>query len=96
MARPSNKQMMSAKQGIKEYLATVKVPPEMLVKVGQVAEAVIKDKSLYPMFREQAIKSKLVEPTDLDMKIDYPALAVFATMSKITEQMLASGEFKGA
>ena len=89
---PSNKQMMAAKQGIKEYLATVKVPPEMLVKIGQVAEQVIKDKALYPMFREQAIKSRLVEPTDLDMKIDYPALAVFATMGKITEQMLASRE----
>ena len=96
MAKPSNKQMMAAKQGIKDYLATVKVPPEMLVKIGQVAEAVIKDKALYPMFREQAIKTKLVEPDDLDMKVDYPSLAVFATMGKITEQMLASNELKGA
>lgn len=96
MAKPSNKQMMEAKQGVKDYLATIKVPPEVLVKAGQMAEAVIKDKALYPMFREQAIKSKLVEPTDLDVKVDYPALAVFATMSRITEQMLASGELQGA
>ena len=89
---PSNKQMMAAKQGVKEYLAAVKVPPETLVKIGQVADAVIKDKALWPMFREQAIKTRLVEPTDLDMKVDYPALAVFSTMGKITEQMLASGE----
>jgi hypothetical protein len=44
------------------------------------------------MFREQAIKTRLVEPDDLDMKVDYPSLAVFSTMGKITEQMLASGE----
>jgi hypothetical protein len=89
---PSNKQMFEAKQGIKQYLATVKVPPETLVKAGQMAEAVIKDKALYPMFREQAIATKLVEPNDLDMKIDYPSLAVFSTMGKITSQMLSSGE----
>jgi hypothetical protein len=90
--KPSNKQMFEAKQGIKQYLATVKVPPETLVKIGQVADAVIKDKALWPMFREQAIKTRLVEPDDLDMKVDYPSLAVFSTMGKITEQMIASGE----
>jgi hypothetical protein len=89
---PSNKQMFEAKQGIKEYLATVKVAPETLVKVGQMADAVIKDKALYTMFKEQAIASKLVEPDDLDMKVDYPSLAVFSTMGKITEQMIKSGE----
>ena len=89
---PSNKQMFEAKQGIKEYLATVGVSPEMLVKVGQMADAVIKDKALYTMFKEQAIASKLVEPDELDTKVDYPSLAVFSTMGKITQQMLASRE----
>jgi len=89
---PSNKQMFEAKQGIKEYLASVGVSPEVLVRVGQMADAVIKDKALYTMFKEQAIASKLVEPDDLDMKVDYPSLAVFSTMGKITEQMIKSGE----
>jgi hypothetical protein len=94
--KPSNKQMEAAKQGVKQYLATVKVMPEILVMAGQMAEAVIKDKALYPMFRQQVINNKLVEPDDLDKKIDYPSLAVFATMGKITEKMLSTGELGGA
>jgi hypothetical protein len=90
--KPSNKQMFEAKQGIKEYIASVGVSPEVLVKVGQMADAVIKDRTLYPVFKEQAVASKLVEPDELDMKVDYPSLAVFSTMGKITEQMLASRE----
>ena len=93
--KPNQKQIEAAKQGVKEYLATVKVVPEILVMAGQMAEATIKDKALYPMFRQQAVNSKLVEPTDLDNKIDYPSLAVFATMGKLTEQMLANGELGG-
>jgi hypothetical protein len=92
----ADKKVINAKTEIKNYIAATKVAPEMLVKIGEMAAAVIKDKALYPMFREQILQAKLAEESDLPAKINYPALSVFATMGKLTSQMIASGELKGA
>jgi len=88
------KQIEAAKQGVKQYLATVKVVPEILVMLVKWQKPRLKTRPCIPCSRT-AINSKLVEPTDLDNEIDYTIFGVFRAMGKLTEQMLANGELGG-
>jgi hypothetical protein len=56
------------------------------------AEAVLKNKSLYPQFLQAIIDSDLAEEEDLETEIDYQLIGVFATLGEMARQMIASGE----
>jgi hypothetical protein len=56
------------------------------------AEAVLKNKNLYPQFLQAIIDSDLAEEEDLETEIDYQLIGVFATLGEMARQMIASGE----
>jgi hypothetical protein len=68
------------------------VDPNVIIKLSQMADDVIKDPSLYPRFRQELLANDLAEEEDIREKIDYQVLAVYSTLGILTQQMIASGE----
>jgi|APGre2960657373_1045057.scaffolds.fasta_scaffold16385_2 hypothetical protein len=85
-------QVAETKQMVREAMQEEGVSAETLVRLGQMAEAVLKNKSLYPQFVQAVIDSDLAEDGDIPATIDYQMLGVFATLGEMARQMIASGE----
>jgi hypothetical protein len=68
------------------------VNPQTLISIGQLAERVLQDKSLYPQLLQAIIDSDLAEAEDLEADIDYELIGVFATLGKMAQEMIDSGE----
>jgi hypothetical protein len=85
-------QVAETKQMVREAMQEEGVSAETLVRLGQMAEAVLKNKNLYPQFLQAIIDSDLAEEEDLETEIDYQLIGVFATLGEMARQMIASGE----
>jgi hypothetical protein len=70
------------------------VSPETLISLGSLAERVLQDQSLYPQFLQAVIDNELVEE-DVETDIDYEIIGVIATLGKMAQEMIASGELGG-
>jgi hypothetical protein len=86
------KQVTEAKKMIREMIIEDDVDPNVIIKLSQMANDVIKDASLYPRFRQELLANDLAEEEDVREKIDYQALAIFSTLGVLTQQMVESGE----
>jgi hypothetical protein len=80
------------KQMVREAMQEEGVSADTLIRLGQMAEAVLKNKNLYPQFLQAIIDSDLAEEEDLETEIDYQLIGVFATLGEMARQMIASGE----
>jgi len=89
---PQAKQVAESKKIIKEMIIEDDVDPNVIIKLSQMADDVIKDPSLYPRFRQELLANDLAEEEDIREKIDYQVLAVYSTLGILTQQMIASGE----
>jgi hypothetical protein len=67
------------------------VSADTLISLGKMAERVLQDKSLYPQFLQAVIDNDLVEE-DVETEIDYELIGIFATLGKVAQEMIASGE----
>jgi hypothetical protein len=85
-------QVAQTKQMVREAMQEEGVSADTLIRLGQMAEAVLKNKSLYPQFLQAIIDSDLAEEEDLETEIDYQLIGVFATLGEMARQMIASGE----
>jgi hypothetical protein len=85
-------QVAETKQMVREAMQEEGVSAETLIRLGQMAEAVLKNKNLYPQFLQAIIDSDLAEEEDLETEIDYQLIGVFATLGEMARQMIASGE----
>jgi hypothetical protein len=85
-------QVAETKQMVREAMQEEGVSADTLIRLGQMAEAVLKNKSLYPQFLQAIIDSDLAEEEDLETEIDYQLIGVFATLGEMARQMIASGE----
>jgi hypothetical protein len=85
-------QVAETKQMVREAMQEEGVSAETLVRLGQMAEAVLKNKNLYPQFLQAIIDSDLAEDGDIPAEVDYQLIGVFATLGKMAEEMMASGE----
>lgn len=81
-----------AKRDLIESIKEEGLDPNMLMKLGDMAEAVLKDKSLYPQFLQAVIDNDLAEETDLSGEIDYQLIGLFITTREIVKEMMTSGE----
>jgi hypothetical protein len=88
----TSQEVMQVKQMVREAMQEEGVSADTLIRLGQMAEAVLKDKSLYPQFIQAIIDNDLAEEEDLSTEIDYELIGVFATLGEMTRQMIASGE----
>ena len=85
-------QVAETKQMVREAMQEEGVSADTLIRLGQMAEAVLKNKALYPQFLQAIIDSDLAEEEDLETEIDYQLIGVFATLGEMARQMIASGE----
>lgn len=81
-----------AKRDLIESIKEEGLDPNMLMKLGDMAEAVLKDKSLYPQFLQAVIDNDLAEEADLSGEIDYQLIGLFITTREIVKEMMTSGE----
>jgi hypothetical protein len=88
----TSQEVMQVKQMVREAMQEEGVSADTLIRLGQMAEAVLKDKSLYPQFIQAIIDNDLAEEEDISTEIDYELIGVFATLGEMTRQMIASGE----
>jgi hypothetical protein len=80
------------KRDLIESIKEEGLDPNMLMKLGDMAEAVLKDKSLYPQFLQAVIDNDLAEEADLSGEIDYQLIGLFITTREIVKEMMTSGE----
>jgi len=66
--------------------------PNMLIQLGDMAEAVLKDKFLYPEFVQAVIDSGLAEDDEFTNEIDYQIIGFFVATREIVKEMMTSGE----
>jgi hypothetical protein len=88
----TEQQVAETKQMVRQAMQEEGVSPQTLISIGQLAERVLQDKSLYPQLLQAIIDSDLAEEEDLDAEIDYELIGVFATLGEMTRQMIESGE----
>jgi hypothetical protein len=87
-------QVAETKQLVRDAMQEEGVSPETLISLGSLAERVLQDQSLYPQFLQAVIDNDLVEE-DVETDIDYEIIGVIATLGKMAQEMIASGELGG-
>jgi len=78
-----------------DLIASIKeegLDPNMLIQLGDMAEAVLKDKSLYPQFLQAVVQNGLAEDQDFSSEIDYQLIGFFVATREIVKEMMASGK----
>jgi hypothetical protein len=82
-------------QAKQDLIASIKeegLDPNMLMQLGDMAEAVLKDQSLYPQFLQAVVQNGLAEDDDFSGAIDYQLIGFFVATREIVKEMMASGE----
>jgi hypothetical protein len=72
-----------ARSQVQQYMQAYNIAPEKMIQYGQLAESVLRDRALYPMFRQQAINDGIVDADDLPKQANPSVLAMFVTMGKL-------------
>lgn len=80
------------KRDLIESIKEEGLDPNMLIQLGDMAQAVLKDKSLYPQFLQAVIDNDLAEEADFSGEIDYQLIGFFITTREIVKEMMTSGE----
>jgi hypothetical protein len=88
----TSQQVEEVKQMVRQAMQEEGVSADTLIRLGQMAEAVLQDKSMYPQFIQAIIDNDLAEEEDISTELDYELISVFATLGEIARQMIASGE----
>ena len=84
--------VQQAKRDLIESIKEEGLDPNMLIKLGDMAEAVLKDQSLYPQFLQAVIDNDLAEEQEFSSQIDYQLIGFFVATREIVKEMMASGE----
>ena len=87
-----NDQVEETKQMVREAMLEEGITSETLIRLGNMAEDVLQDQTLYPKFLQAIIDSELADEEDLSKKIDYQLIGVMATLGEMSRQMIASGK----
>jgi hypothetical protein len=87
----TEQQAIEARQIVRQAMQEDGVSADTLISLGKMAERVLQDKSLYPQFLQAVIDNDLVEE-DVETEIDYELIGIFATLGKVAQEMIASGE----
>ena len=85
-------QVAETKQMVKESILEEGLDPNIFVRLGAMAQAVLNNKALYPQFLQAVVDSGLAEEADFTGDIDYQIVGVFVAAGEMVKQMMASGE----
>jgi hypothetical protein len=85
-------EVAQTKQMVKESILEEGLDPNIFVRLGAMAQAVLNNKALYPQFLQAVVDSGLAEEADFTGDIDYQIVGVFVAAGEMVKQMMASGE----
>ena len=85
-------EVAQVKQMVKESILEEGLDPNIFVKLGEMAKAVLTDRSLYPQFLQAVVDSGLAEEADMSGEIDYQIVGVFVAAGEMVREMITSGE----
>ncbi len=88
----TSQEVAQVKQMVKESIIEEGLDPNIFVRLGEMAQAVLKDKSMYPQFLQAVVDSGLAEEADFSGDVDYQIIGVFVAAGEMVQEMLASGE----
>lgn len=88
----TSQEVAQVKQMVKESIIEEGLDPNIFVRLGEMAKAVLKDKSMYPQFLQAVVDSGLAEEADFSGDVDYQIVGVFVAAGEMVKEMLASGE----
>lgn len=88
----TSQEVAQVKQMVKESIIEEGLDPNIFVRLGEMAKAVLKDKSMYPQFLQAVVDSGLAEEADFSGDVDYQIIGVFVAAGEMVKEMLASGE----
>jgi hypothetical protein len=89
-AAPPN--IEKAKNDLRRIIKQVGIDPKRIVKAGKMSEQAMKDRKLYPMVIQMAIKENLISPKDVQPGvIDFGLLAKGMTAGRLTEELIKEG-----
>ena len=88
----TSQEVAQVKQMVKESIIEEGLEPNIFVRLGEMAQAVLKDKSMYPQFLQAVVDSGLAEEADFSGDVDYQIIGVFVAAGEMVKEMLASGE----
>jgi predicted oxidoreductase len=74
-----------------QLIAQGKVDLKILIQVGKMAQASLKDPTMYQMSVQMAIKSGIIKQEDILPGKDYKALGIAITAGKLAEMIVAEG-----
>ena len=66
--------------------------PDILIQLGNMAEATLKDKALYPSFRQKALSTGINDESDLPPQPNPFTLSIYVALGKLTSEMAQTGE----
>jgi hypothetical protein len=89
MENPENV-IMGLKEDLKQTLAQQQVQPQVLINLGKMAFAAIKNKTLYPIVINHAKQAKVIG-NDVGQNYDYKVLSQFVTNGKLAEMIMQEG-----
>lgn len=75
------------KQKLVDAMQSTGLSAEVFGYLGEMADDVIRDKTLYPKFVTEIVISGLAERDDFSKNIDYQALVVFSTLGKVAKTL---------
>lgn len=79
--KPSETQQV--KSALNKFMQRDGIAPQTIVQLGDMAKAAIKDKALWPVFKQAAIRSNVADETDFQGGVDYRLLSFFVTAGKL-------------
>jgi hypothetical protein len=82
------------KQMVREAMLEEDIPPQTLVRLGDLAKQVLEDQSLYPQFAQELIASELADEEDVSKEVDLQLVSVIVAVGEMTKQMIESGEIE--
>ena len=77
-----------AKQQLSAVLAKDNINPSLVVQIGQMAEKSLRDKTLYPMIKQQAIQSKLAQATEIQEGFDYRFIGAMISAGRLAQMLM--------
>lgn len=76
---------------IKQIMQANNISADQLIKAGEMAMMAIKDRTLYPMLMEMAVKEGMLQPNEVPPQIDYKMLAGIVSAGKLAEMIKNEG-----
>jgi hypothetical protein len=76
---------------LKQVMQANNIQPDQLIRAGEMAMMAIKDKSLYPMLAQMAVKEGLMLPNEVPPQPDYKMLAGVVSAGKLAQMIKEEG-----